>query len=360
MAWDYLQEPVLEVRQRIAAHFLREQENILEIGAYKTPITPYLLKQPKEVVIVDPLIEPGEWNTWNGKPSLIRHLRMGIEEFDINHFGSKPYGLLFCGAELNQSQGEPLRMLNAVCRYLCLVSRSAVPVIEYAANWTPQAKLFQLLLSILQPRITADMKLDLTRAVPGNQITEEVRQRFLRRMVVLSDMDRISDPKSIEERVARILFGTEASAHLLNASAQRMKPVPGGLDTSKAHRGNDNAKVEVRDGAVHLTTPAQAWNYAAIIPLGESALTRLKADTPVPAAVELEITVDSGEVGIGMLADDFQRITGERMLKAGPDKQTLQLFIPDLRGHTGLLLRNGEKNDTLSSARLSRVTLSLP
>jgi len=359
MAWDYLQDPVLEVRQRIAAHFLREQENIIEIGAFKTPITPYLLKAPKEVVIVDPLIEPGEWKEWNGKPANIRHLRMGMEDLDLNYFGNRPYGLLFCGVDLGPLYGEPVRLLKAVCHFLCLLSNADVPVIEYAMNWAPPAKLFQLILSVLQPRIAADMKLDLTRSVSGKDVTEEIRQRFLRRMIVLADMDRVKDPKVIQERVARILFGTEASAHLLSATAQSMRTVLDGLDISKVRRANDAAKVETQGGVVCLTTPARAWNYGAVIPLGTSVLTAIKSGSPVPAAVEIELEVEAGEVGVGMLADDFQQITGERMVRSETGRQTVQLFIPDLRGHTGLLFRNGDRQDA-ASAKIHRATISLP
>ena len=54
----HLAAPVLTARQALAAHFLHGCPHIIEIGGYKTPITPFLTHTPETVTSVDPKIEP--------------------------------------------------------------------------------------------------------------------------------------------------------------------------------------------------------------------------------------------------------------------------------------------------------------
>ena len=87
---------------------------------------------------------------------------------------------------------------------------------------------------------------------------------------------------------------------------------------------------------------------------------RLSGSSAIPAAVEVDMTVAAGEVGVGVLHRDFNQISGERLVRVESGHQRIRLYIPDLREHIGLICRNGQSNETVSRARISRVALLLP
>lgn len=57
--------------------------------------------------------------------------------------------------------------------------------------------------------------------------------------------------------------------------------------------------------------------------------------------MEVDLTVAAGEVGVCVVHRDFKQISGKRVVRA----------------ESG---RNGQSNETVSSARISRVALPLP
>ena len=87
---------------------------------------------------------------------------------------------------------------------------------------------------------------------------------------------------------------------------------------------------------------------------------RLTGSSAIPAAVEVDLTVAAGEVGVSVVHRDFKQISGERLVRAESGPQRIRLFIPDIREHIGLMCRNGQSDNTVSSARISRVALLLP
>jgi hypothetical protein len=360
MPWDYLQNPVLQVRQRIAAHFLRDSESVLEIGAFKTPITGFLVHQPKDVTIIDPLAVPFTSDELNGRPCRVRHLAITLRELDLNEWRDKRFGLLFCGMDLNREQDEPANWLDTVCRFLFLISRAQAPVLEYPVNWQPSAKLFQLILSLLQPRIAADMGIDLTLFPAEGEVTDEVRSRFHRRMVLLTDMKRAEGPNEFRERAARILFGSEAAPFILGTSSNTFREVPGAIDLKRASQLQAKAYVHFRDAALEITTMPDAWSYAALAPITDAALSQLSRNLATPATVEIEVAVDQGEIGLGLLHKGTGQITGERLIRAADKPQKVNIFIPDLRDHEGLLCRNGQLAATVTKARILKAALALP
>ncbi len=359
MPWDYLQSPVLLVRQRMAAHFLRDCRSILEIGAFKTPITGFLTHQPEEVVIIDPLVEPYESDELNGHPCRVRHLASALNDLDLLEWRSKRFGMLFCGMDLDRQHDEPGPWLETVCRFVYLVSQAQPPVLEYPVQWQPSAQIFHLILSLLQPRIAADVRLDLTRFPDDQEVTDEIRTRFERRMVVLADMNTLSGPDEVRERAARILFGSQAGPLIAGTSSRTFQPIPDGLALQQAQIHN-GAQVQFRKGELHVQTRPEAWSYAAMVPLSQGVLFRLKGGESAPATVEIELAVDQGELGLGMVGPDLQNIVGERLVRAAGQPQTIKLFVPDLRPQIGLICRNGQLERTVCKARILRLTLALP
>ncbi len=77
----------------IAAHYLKDCDNIIEIGGYKTPITDFLTHDYHQAVSIDPLIEPRE-------EKKILHAREDFRYFDFKPYITKPYGLVMLGMDL--------------------------------------------------------------------------------------------------------------------------------------------------------------------------------------------------------------------------------------------------------------------
>jgi len=57
MDWKYLDTEPFRTRQVLAAHFVRDCENILEVGSHKNPISGFLRGPHKHVVCADPRTE---------------------------------------------------------------------------------------------------------------------------------------------------------------------------------------------------------------------------------------------------------------------------------------------------------------
>lgn len=360
MSWDYLQSPILRIRQRIAAELLLNCRRILEIGTFKNPITDYLLHDPDEIVVVDPLVEPYESNQRNGRRCRVRHLQMTLDEFDAAGWKQHAFGLLFCGMDLNRDNLEPDAWLNSVCKFIWLLSSASPCVIEYPVYWAPSVTLFEAILSLLQPKLSADIRMDLTRYVQSPEMTEETTSRFYRRMLALSDMETIDRPTDLLERAARIFFGSEAAPLVLAKTANTFVEVSGGLSVSRFKQSGDGSSKLVPDqGLLHVATSAAAWSFAVLFPLSQDVSSALNRCTAMPAVVRIQISVDHGEIVVGMLDESYRHITGERLVKASSERQEYNIFVPDLRNHLGLILRNGQFGPCVSKARVFEVTLQI-
>jgi hypothetical protein len=359
MPWDYLQSPVLLVRQRIAAHFLTGSDRILEIGAFKTPITSHLLHSPSEVTIVDPLIEAGEQHELNGRPCLVRSLPYSIDRIDLAEWRKERFGLLFCGMDLNRQESLPVEWLNTVCHFLALVSYANPCILEYPLQWRPSGELFGLILSLLQPRIAADIRLDLRLSDDAKDFDEDTQSRFYRRITVLADMQPIERPADLLERAARILFGPQAAAAILGMTHGQFAEVPNGLALDRVQPGAEGALVESQDDAVSIQTPPGAWNFTAFFPALEEVISGLPESTATPGTIEIEALVEAGEIGFGFLHESYREITGERLIKTSTERKMVSIFVPDMRRHLGLICRNGQTDGVISKARIFKVSLRL-
>ena len=102
----HLAAPVLAARHALAAYFLRECRHIIEIGGYKTPITPFLTHTPQTVTSIDPKIEPLSTDELNGRPCKVRHLAQKFQEVDFD-LAPHSYGLVILGYSLKPYGDEP-------------------------------------------------------------------------------------------------------------------------------------------------------------------------------------------------------------------------------------------------------------
>jgi FkbM family methyltransferase len=156
------------------------------------------------------------------------------------------------------------------------------------------------------------------------------------------------------------LFYSGAAAFVVESSSRELQEIPGAMPLANVQRADERAHIDLTGGVLGVTTPADAWCYAALVPFGEDAATILSTSSAVPAAVDVDITVTAGEVGVGVVHRDLKRVSGERLVRAENGHQRIRLYVPDIREHIGLLCRNGDSDGTVSCARISRVALLLP
>lgn len=152
----HLAAPVLAARHALAAHFLRECPHVVEIGGYKTPITPFLTHAPKTVTSIDPKIEPLSTDELNGRPCRVRHLACKFQEVDLD-LEPFSYGLVILGYSLKPYGDEP----PDGDRLAGLIDRARLTVIDYMIDLErPEAQLPGLLnRGTLRERHRIDMQM---------------------------------------------------------------------------------------------------------------------------------------------------------------------------------------------------------
>ena len=124
---SHLSGPAAEIRQVVAAHFLRNCPHVLEIGGYLQPITSYLTHAPQSVLSVDPKTMPYEADELNGRPCRIRHVARKFQEIAYD-YAPRSYGLVLLGYSLKSfGRREPLGQL-----LFSLIDNASTVVIDYA------------------------------------------------------------------------------------------------------------------------------------------------------------------------------------------------------------------------------------
>ena len=89
--WPYLLSEPLKSRYAVASYLLRDCDEIIEIGGYKTPISGFVLD--KKVTVIDPKTEPK-----NDKR--VRHFPVPFQDWD-NQITSLNYGVIILGLDLH-------------------------------------------------------------------------------------------------------------------------------------------------------------------------------------------------------------------------------------------------------------------
>ncbi|MBL8905481.1 MAG: hypothetical protein JNM20_02275 [Rhizobiales bacterium] len=96
----HLSGPAAEIRQVLAAHFVRDCPHVVEIGGHLRPVTPYLKHRPLSVLSIDPKTAPLETDTLNGHPCRVRHLNRKFQDHDYGDYEPGTYGLVLLGMSL--------------------------------------------------------------------------------------------------------------------------------------------------------------------------------------------------------------------------------------------------------------------
>jgi len=122
----HLAGPAAEIRQVLAAHFVRDCEHVVEIGGHIRPVTAYLTHTPKSVLSVDPKTPDFEAGELNGQPCRVRHVSKKFQEVEYD-YSPHTYGLVLLGYSLKPfGKREPLGQL-----LFSLIDNAKVVVIEY-------------------------------------------------------------------------------------------------------------------------------------------------------------------------------------------------------------------------------------
>lgn len=96
----HLSGPAAEIRQVLAAHFVRDCPHVLEIGGHVRPVTPYLNHRPMSVLSIDPKTAPLEAETLSGHPCRVRHVNRKFQDYDYSGYEPGSYGLVLLGMSL--------------------------------------------------------------------------------------------------------------------------------------------------------------------------------------------------------------------------------------------------------------------
>jgi hypothetical protein len=148
--WRYLTSKPFQIRFLIAAFFLKECENIIEIGGYKMPITDFLTHDFHQAVSIDPLIDPKE------EPKVL-HAKEDYRYFDFKPFLTKPYGLVLLGMDL------PFDF-----KLFSLVASAKKVIIDFPQDHLPSQVQFESLEKNIDWKVDLKLKLDFSDSDFGN------------------------------------------------------------------------------------------------------------------------------------------------------------------------------------------------
>ena len=90
----HLAGPGAQVRQALAAHFVRAIPHVVEIGGFLNPISDYLARDAACVWVVDPKIAPHSWVAAGGCE--VRHIAAKHQAVDFRDL-PRPYALVMLG-----------------------------------------------------------------------------------------------------------------------------------------------------------------------------------------------------------------------------------------------------------------------
>ena len=173
---NYLLSEGACARYVLAAHYVRNQRQVVEIGGFKTPITAFLTRVPERVLVVDPLLREYRGEELNGHPCRVEHIATTFQRHTF-HLAPGAYGLVLLGASMKHfSPDSALRQVE--CEKLVgLVSNAAVAVLEFALEWELGKDNIAGILDSARFEVIMQADLDLSKS-PGMD-TAHYRRRFI-------------------------------------------------------------------------------------------------------------------------------------------------------------------------------------
>lgn len=166
--WKYLWSEAFKSRSVLAAYFLRDCSTIIELGGYKTPISQFVSKD-KKVIVIDPRTDPIDLDN-------TKHLQISFESWHGEL--EQPYGVVILGIELHMQNEGWHKLFN-------LIENSEIAVIEVPIEHCHSVDQFNIILQNTNKKITSKILLDLSGNDFGN-LDGSAPPKTLRQINVLS------------------------------------------------------------------------------------------------------------------------------------------------------------------------------
>jgi len=150
--WGYLDTEALQTRYVLAAHFVRNARNIVEIGGYRDNLITRFLTGSHDSVSVfslDAEFEPLERETLNGAPCRVRHVN---DYFQNYSHPTESLGVVALGIEI----------LGDIEPFCNLLSRAEIAVIEVPLDHAPSVECLKVIREKLNVPVVCQVNLDLS------------------------------------------------------------------------------------------------------------------------------------------------------------------------------------------------------
>ena len=162
--WGYLDTEALQTRYVLAAHFVRNARNIVEIGGYRDNLITRFLTGTHDSVSVfslDAEFETFEADTLNGAPCRVRHVGDYFQNYTLPN---ERLGVIVLGIEI-------LGGFDPLCD---LLSHADVAVIEVPIDHAPSVECLGSILLRTNLRVAVQINLDLSpnEAIIGDELAK--------------------------------------------------------------------------------------------------------------------------------------------------------------------------------------------
>ena len=162
--WGYLDTEAMQSRYVLAAHFIRNARNIVEIGGYRDNLITHYLTGTHDSVSVfslDAEFETHEAETLNGAPCRVRHVG---DYFQNYTHPTESLGVVVLGIEI-------LGDFDPLCN---LLSNADVAVVEVPIDHAPSVDCLGAILQRTNLRVAVQINLDLSpnEAIIGDEVAK--------------------------------------------------------------------------------------------------------------------------------------------------------------------------------------------
>lgn len=157
---SYLLTPAAQSRYVLAAHSIRDCDHIIEIGGRFTPITQYLTKAPKSVLVLDPKMPTYSADSLLGQPCEIRHVNAKFQNWNFE-LSNKNYALVILGCSIKHFSGNDTQRELEWQKLIALINDAVITVLEYATDWRNGADNFAEIRDRINARKVLQIDMDI-------------------------------------------------------------------------------------------------------------------------------------------------------------------------------------------------------
>jgi hypothetical protein len=141
--WPYLSTNEAKSRCVIAAHYLNECDNLVEIGGYLTPIHEFLSPAGQEIWVFDPKLPEKDFSLGMAPAIQVRQRPLRFQAAKMP-FKAGSYGLVLLGCSLKFDKKDPADKIEGLGKLREWAQNAKVIVLEYAKDWEPAREVARL------------------------------------------------------------------------------------------------------------------------------------------------------------------------------------------------------------------------